>query len=313
MKKAWSCICVFLLCLSLMGCRIDSIQEKNPADEQISLESVCLATGYNSTKIQLDDPHVEVQIYTDESYDFSNRNEAFYAAFASFLKDTTFSNRQVERPNTDDYVYFSIYGENGSASFSIFETDIIEKTTATENSYYYCDGIYDQFQNTFGAFLDENQKYCRSAHTPILRQYEYVVYDKDYGVLEADCIARKPHLFYDAGIVHLWVQTGTGVFSRWAKFFDVENKLISPEYHGQTDYFGNLVCTTESSKVVVYDMFSGKQVYCLDKFEKPLADSFENICTAYFINNGTQIQVEYLNTDFQTETQIFNLPSTGTF
>ena len=79
-------------------------------------------------------------------------------------------------------------------------------------------------------------------------------------------------------------------------------------YYGQTDYYGDLVCATGSSKVIVYKMFSGEQVCCFDQFEKPLGDCIENICSAYFIKDVKEIIVEYLNTDFEKETQFFAIP-----
>ena len=107
----------------------------------------------------------------------------------------------------------------------------------------------------------------------------------------------------------MWVQTGTGALTRYAKFFDINNGLISPEYYGQTDYYGDKVCAIGSSQVIVYEMFSGEKVCCLDSFEKPLADCVENICSAYFTKDGTQIIVEYLNTELETEKQIFDFVS----
>lgn len=48
--------------------------------------------------------------------------------------------------------------------------------------------------------------------------------------------------------------------------------------------------------------------YVFDRFEKPLGDCMENILSAHFTNDGTQIIVEYLNTEFEKEEQIFDLP-----
>jgi hypothetical protein len=55
-------------------------------------------------------------------------------------------------------------------------------------------------------------------------------------------------------------------------------------------------------------MFTGEELYVINEFEKPLLDGMENVESAYFTLDGTQVIVEYLNTDCHTETQIFDFP-----
>lgn len=301
MKKVLSLVLLTIFIFALCGC--DKISFNN-AKEQLSLKTVS-----DSDKINFDNPHIEISVYSDEAYYFSNRNEEFCERLIYFIENTKFDSQQVEAPGYKDYYTFSIYDdENNHASFSIYEKDIIGKTAASGSVYYFCEGVYNSFKEAFTPFLTEYQKHCRSATTPVRRMHEYVVFDKDNTVMESEYISRTPHLFYDSGIVHLWVQNGTGILSRNAKFFDVEKGLISPEYSGQTDYYGNLVCSTGYSVVTVYDMFSGKELYRFDKFEETPADFFENISSAYFTKDGTQIIVEYRTADGETETQIFDLP-----
>lgn len=138
--------------------------------------------------------------------------------------------------------------------------------------------------------------------------YEYAVYDKDGQILESDSVSKQPYLFWDgSNTVHLWGQSGTGQLTRWARFFDVESGKASPAFYRQTDYFGELVCTAESGQVGLYDMFSGKLLYCFDKFDKPTADYTENIISAYFSNDGKELIVCYYSSDGTKEKQIFDV------
>ncbi len=295
MKKPLCLILSILLILTLCGCG-------NNSDNQLYLKTIS-----GSDKINFDNPHIEISVYSDEAYYFSNRNEDFLEKLIYFIENTNFDSQQVEAPKCEDF-YISIYDDENHASFSIYENDIVGKVTASESVYYFCDGIYNSFKETFTSFFDEYNKYCRSARTPVRRMHEYVVFDKDNTVMESEYISRTPHLFYDSGIVHLWVQNGTGILTRNAKFFDVEKRVVSPDYYGQTDYFGNMVCSTGSSVVTVYDMFSGEELCRFDKFDELPADFIENISSAYFTKDGTQVIVEYRTADGETKTQIFDLP-----
>lgn len=302
-EKKIFCVILAILVLSLCGC------SKNVENSEIATTEniVNLETAGNFDSIQFDNPYVSISIHSDENYYFSNRNKSFYQEFTAFLKDVELRSHPVEKIDSKCF-YISIFDGENDASFSVYETDNIIIFNLTESYYYYCEGIYERFINTFDTFLTENQKYCRSASTPIRHMNEYVIFDKNNNVLESDYTSRTPRLFYNSGIVHLWGQSGTGVLTRWARFFDVEKGLVSPDYYGQTDFFGDMVCATGSSSVFVYEMFSGKQICVFDQFEKPLGDCIENIRSAYFSEDGTQIIVKYLNADFETELQIFNVP-----
>jgi transcription elongation factor GreA len=60
--------------------------------------------------------------------------------------------------------------------------------------------------------------------------------------------------------------------------------------------------------VTVYDMFSGEEICRFDKFDEPPADFIENISSAYFTKDGTQVIVEYRTANGETKTQIFDSP-----
>jgi len=316
MKKAirrLCCLTMVILAITLYGCTEsanDNVADSNSKTDigtNGTKEEPTLKNIFPSDKIKFDNTHVEISVYSDENFHFSNKNEEFYEKFTEFIKNAKFTSKQTPIAD-EEKVYVSVDDGEELFSFSIYRNDII--TVDYGKSGYYCEGVYNEFINTFNPFFNENKEYCRSGYTPIMHFTEYIVYDKNLDILECDSIERTPYLFYDSGIVHLWAQAGTGTLTRWAIFFDVENGSISPTYYGQTDYFGNMVCATNHSKVDVYEMFSGEHLYCFDTFEKPLDDCMENIYSAYFSKDGSQIIIEYLSTDLNKEQQIFDLPQT---
>lgn len=292
-KVCCALICIFIFCL----CGCGETREEN---------KISLATAVKLEKQELNERHFEICIYSDEVYCFSNRNNEFCEEFLAFLENAKFSSQQVEKSNFD-YIYISIYDGKILNSFSIYENDVVG-IHHNETSYF-CEGIYEKFKTTFNGFFNENKQYCRFVQSPVTMKNEYWIGNsKTNTQLEYNCISRQPYLFYDSGIVHFWVQNGTGTLTRQARFYDVEKGLISPYYYGQTDYFGDLVSATDNARVVIYEMFTGKQVCVFDKFEKPIGNCVENIQSAYFSKDGTQMVVEYLNTDLEAEIQIFDLP-----
>ena len=310
MKKAFKKLCCVVLVLSLLtfcGCSKNAENDKENTESLITLKS-----AFQRNEIDLDANHIEISIISDETVRFTNRNADFYKEFISFLENTKLSSKKIPKPDAERF-YISIREDRNIFPFHIYKNDVVKiHITSIESRSYYCKGIYKKFIKTFDKFFSESKKYCRVAQTPIAGMNEYRISSKDDVTLEYDCISRNPYIFYNSGIVHLWVQSGTGTLTRSAKFFDVEKGLISPEYYGQTDYFGELVISTSSSQIFIFKMFSGEELYCFDQFEEPLGDCTENIQSAYFTEDGTKIMVKYFNADFETRTQIFTIPQSIT-
>ena len=66
MKKVLCLVLSIILILGLCGC--DKISFNN-TKEQLSLKTVS-----DSDKIKFDNPHIEISVYSEEAYYFSNRN-----------------------------------------------------------------------------------------------------------------------------------------------------------------------------------------------------------------------------------------------
>ncbi len=307
MKKIWIGICA-VLAFVLIGCgnAPENEEIETTAVETVSLKTACQE---HSGILDLDGVYAEIAIHTEQIYRFTNRNEEFIAAFKAFLENHNVSKQQSVETD-QEHIYVSISDESDFHSFSLYENDVISVHDRDyKEQYYFCAGIYDAFEKELGPYLEENSRYCPVAITPVRKMYEYAIFDKDNVVLESDSIVNDaPHIYYNDGIVYLWVQAGTGMHTRWAKFYDVETGKVSPVYYGQTDYFGDKVCATEPSSVAVYDMFSGEEICRFDTFEKPL-DNFATYTTsAYFSKDGKQIVFNYLDTEGDFQTKVFDMP-----
>ena len=324
MRQFLFCALLIVLVFCFFGCKNDvssDIEENttaaqtttndDDAEKPVTLESVC-----GADTIDFDADYVEIAVYSDLDYRFSDRNEDFCLSLTEFLKNTKFNSVLTDKAEDGNYYFVSIFENKNHASFSVYDTDVICVVDVYDRNLYYCEGVYDSFEKTFGTYFEENSKYYsikpiydRSTYDhPVLIEETYSVFDKNNNVLESDSTTETPHLFYDSGIVHLWFQTGTGIMTRFAKFYDVENGKTSPEYYGQTDWFSNMVSSTGHSQVIIYDMFSGDELYRINEFEKPLGDCIENIQSAFFSTDGKQLIVKYLNEDFEQVTQTFDLP-----
>ncbi len=299
-RNALGIIILSLTVLALFGCNFAPAKTEGSSSEESQANFISLekASDFDASLVNIP---FEVSVYDKEHYDFSNKNEAFCKAFSSFLKHTKVCPKNEEAAGESITVTF--FDGKDQHLISLFETDLIK----IGDSIYFSDGIYQGFKSTFADFLKENKKYCRSAATPIRFMYEYAVYDANGAVMESEYLGRAPQLFYNEGIVHLKIQAGTGSLTQCAKFFDVTNKVSSPEYVGQTDYFGETVLVTASSKITLHNMFSGEEIGSITSFEKPLGNCAENIVSAYFSKDGKQITVEYLDAELKSQQQVFDI------
>lgn len=306
MKNAFKkVLCLLTAVLMLILCACNNSAENNSSLKE---NEATLETILGADKINFDANYVEVSIYLDENSFFTNKNKDFFKALTSFLKDTKLANEKTDLEKQDvDNFCIGVYDGKTNVGFCIYENDVVEELHKGAFTYYYCEGIYKKFEETFSPYILENQKYCRLASTKIFGLYEYMISDKNGNILASDTTSEYPRLFYDNKIVHFWMQAGTGTLTRGATFYDVENGLISPHYYGQTDYFGDMVSATDHSQVVIYEMFTGTEICRFTEFEKPLSDAMENIRSAYFSKDGSKIIVEYLTADDEIATESFDI------
>lgn len=295
MKKVSALIVFcFLLCL----CSCSNATEKQTLQDLI-----------NPDKEVFTSRNTEIDVYTDNSvYLFSNKYDRVPESFYNSLNQ--YEVKQVaekELPANHIYINFNNPYED-TISIDIDDKDQIILDYDNEKLYK-CEGIYDAVLDFFKPAFNESDKCFTAGLAPETMKYEYVIYDKDHNTIKADSIGRQPHITRTGeDIICLWCQSGTGTLTRWSVYYNRATGEASPTYNGQTDSYGNLTCNTGSGKVAVSDIFSGQELYVIDKFNEPLADFIENISSAYFTEDGTQIKVVYKNQSNVDCEQVFDLP-----
>lgn len=286
----------FLLCL----CSCSQATEKQTLQDMINLDKSVFSLR-----------NTEIDVYNGEDiYRFSNKYdrvpEDFYNSLNQYEVEVV-----TEKENAYNHIYINFRFNNPYSD--TISLNIDEKNQIILNydydKVYKCEGIYDALQEYFKPIFSESNFAYMVGSTPVFNQYEYVIFDKNHNLIKNDTLRSQPHITkISDDEVCLWVQAGTGIYTRWSIYYNRVTGEVSPTYNGQTDSYGNLTCNTGSGKVIVSDIFSGQELYVIDKFNEPLADYFENIVSAYFTEDGTQIKVVYKNQSNEDCEQVFDLP-----
>lgn len=250
--------------------------------------------------------------YDNREYNFNNKYKPYVKDFSEFLNG--FEMKPVTEPQTtDEYVYVRFLTSDWESIVILFYTnDVIELSVdgfINEESFI-SEGSFEKLNEYLEPIFSETDLHYKKGTTPVTQRYEYAVYDKERNVLVYEISSRTPHITRESeDIICLWIQGGTGICSRWSVYYNYKTGEISPTYSGQTDSYGNLTCNTGSGIVEISDIFSGEIVYTIDDFDEPIATFVENISSAYFSEDGSQIIVEYLNTEVETCRQVYELPA----
>ena len=142
-KKA---LCLLTASLMFILCACNNSAENNGLKEN----EATLETILSADKINFDANYVEVSIYSDKISFFTNKNKDFFKALTSFLKDTNLSNEKTDLEKQDvDNFYIGVYDGKTNVGFYIYENDVVKELHKGAFTYYYCEGIYKKFQETF--------------------------------------------------------------------------------------------------------------------------------------------------------------------
>jgi len=148
-------------------------------------------------------------------------------------------------------------------------------------------------------------------HSMITQQadktYSYEITDYKGKILDCeDNLTREPkRQKVSTDVVGISVQTGTGLSTNYAKYYDLENSKISETfYYVLAAEDGYVVCADyrdDEHYIVVQDIFDKEQYYQEYKLENvsPVAADF--VVDGYFNTKGN-INITYLSGEDYTET-----------
>ncbi len=299
MKKVSILLVVFLL-ICISGC--GNSENKTTFKQVVSGQN--FAFDARNTMLTIN--------YDNREYDFNNKYKPYVKDFSEFLNG--FEMKPVtEAQTTDEHFYIRFLTSDWeSIGITFYTNDVIELSVDgfINKESFISEGIFEKLNEYLEPIFSETDSYYRKGTTPVTQRYEYGVYDIEGTVLVCDISLRAPHITRESeDIVCRWIQGGTGIYARNSVYYNIKTGEISPTYSGQTDSYGNLTCNTGSGIVEVSDIFSGEIVYTIDDFDEPIATFVENISSAYFSEDGSQIIVEYLNTEVETCRQVYELPA----
>ncbi len=148
-------------------------------------------------------------------------------------------------------------------------------------------------------------------HSMITQQadktYSYEILDYKGRILEyEDRLTREPkRQMAGEDVVGIVVQTGTGASTNYARYFDLEDSMLSETfYHVLAAKDGYVVCAEYRDGehyIIVRDIFDKQQYYKEYILENASPDTADVIVNAYFNTKGN-VNVTYLAGDDYTET-----------
>lgn len=140
--------------------------------------------------------------------------------------------------------------------------------------------------------------------------YYYELFDKSGNTIKRECThMNEPHVsMISDDVVKVWVQTGTGMATRWAYYYNVKTGAISKSHLYPLTEKSNFIAYFSESKVIVCDMFDDQVYYKEIRLEKELSDSYEPVEAAIFSDDLKQITITYLyGHDFQETSETVNI------
>lgn len=188
-----------------------------------------------------------------------------------------------------------------AAGFTVYENDVvIDQADSGARTYYECDGIYEALSTHLAPMMETQDAFFEVRDDQETITYAYHIHDIHGNTLAEDISFRQPYITQETEeIVCLWMQTGTGISTRWSQYFNIRTGEISPVYYGQTDSFGTMTSNTGNGCVIVSDIFTGEEIMTVDEWGQPLGECNDNIRSAYFSEDGRSLEVTCLDTNFE--------------
>lgn len=299
MKKISLFLAIVMLFI-LVGC------SKQPEETN----TITLQDVISTEEIDFSDRNTEMNIWFKFEYNYNNTYKNTVLNFYNTLDEYIITEAENTHNYNDEGIYISFWSfDYNHVGFEVYDDDIIRISKGTDFLYYKCDGVYDTIKKDIDILTTEADKYYKIEYTEFL--YTYTIFDKNGNVIFEDTTNRDPHIFLvDENTVVKWIQSGTGILTRGAYFYNYDTGEISNLIWGQIDWHNGYVCSACSGAVYVHKIFGSDEVKVYDGFDKQIASFIENVQSARFINDGKQIEVKYwteLEDTNELQTQIFDV------
>ena len=149
----------------------------------------------------------------------------------------------------------------------------------------------------------------------------YRIFDKDKNVVkEEECGIRTPRIsMTNDNVVEVWGQAGTGMFTRWFYYYDIEKDVFSETFIAVYDEKNGRIAYDNWDGIhtlIIRDIFDKEKYYYeITNFNNILATISEPFTDVKILDNGKQIQVTYITgsdntgySDYKEVIEIINLP-----
>lgn len=141
--------------------------------------------------------------------------------------------------------------------------------------------------------------------------YTCTFFDKDGTVVKTEeALAKEPHVeSVDEGLIRFTYQAGLGIGTQWGYYYDTENERFSDVFQSILDQNNGLVAYLDTDKVVMRDIFDENEyIREFDSFEKDFSPVAAPIVDAFFLEEGTVLEITYLaGSEYEEVTEQFNL------
>jgi len=296
MKKLFSILLIIVMAISLVAC----------GESEIVLSSVI-----EQKEIDFDARLTDTVIsHKGKTYRYNNGFENFTADMNSFLKTCQVSEAK-NFADSENQITVSFWDTQNNYIYLYFnEADQVRVCDNMEiDATYTAEGLYTKVLDYIQPTCDETDKYYSLEQSDDVQTSKYEIYSKSGSMLEQDEADRNPHISrVSEDVICLWIQEGTSASEIINTYYNWETGTVSKSYSGCTDVYKDYLSCGGKNKVEIRKLFQDEILYTIDKFDKPFSDMEDSIISAYFTDDGSQLQVKYVDENYEIIDELIDIP-----
>ena len=161
-------------------------------------------------------------------------------------------------------------------------------------------------------FSEESRIVNKSKYYEIIKinnLYYYTIFKKNGNVSERSAyFPKRPEILIQDELIRISYQSGTGSYTKWSYYYDVDNDRFSRYFYSVYDKYDDMIAYGSQNEIIIENIFGGKIYKRIKKFNYPLSCTTEPFIDAKFNEDGTILKVTYLTgDDYQRVTENFDL------